>query len=166
MLAAQTPASALGLGRFGALDVEEPSSPRPAFRPPPARSLAAARTPACPAEARRAAFLARATELAAKDWPGGPPDAVRNFMLKMPTADGYAWITGDGVVWRRDILYTYGGGITLTHTTTDRAELERYDPWSQLPCLDHEARLHTLHRTTKPQRRAQRASVAGPGVRR
>ena len=92
--------------------------PRPAFRPPPARSLAAARRRRRLAQPKRgrAAFLARAAELAAKDWPGGPPDAVRNFMLKMPTADGYAQITGDGVVWRRDILYTYGGGITLTHT--------------------------------------------------
>jgi len=165
MLAAQ-PASALGLGgRFAALEVEEPAPPRVAFRLPPARSLAPSATPSDPAEARRAAFLARVAEQLAKHgalgYPHAPPDA-RNYMLKTPTADGYAWVTGNGVVWRRDILYTYGGGITLKHTITDPAELARYDPWAQPPCHDHEARLHALHRTTRPQRNARRPPRAPP----
>ena len=165
MLAAQ-PTSALnhglGLGgRFAALEVEEPAPPRVAFRLPPS----APPSPSDSAEARRAAFEARVAEKLAKDsalgYPHAAPDA-RNYMLKIPTADGYAWITGNCVVWRRDILYTYGGGITLKHTITDPAELARYDPWAQPPCHDHEARLHTLHRTTRPQRNARRPPRAPP----
>lgn len=169
MLAAQ-PASALGLGlglggRFAALEVEEPAPLRVAFRLPPARSLAPSAPPPDSPEARRAAFEARVAECLAEHGALGythaAPDA-RNYMLKIPTADGHAWVTGNCVVWRRDILYTYGGGITLTHTITDPAELRRYDPWAQPPCHDHEARLHALHHTTKPRRHGRRPPRAPP----
>ena len=140
-----------------ALDVEEPSLPRPRRRP-----LARWR--------RRAGLPFRSPrgQMPARGRAGGQglaarAGAVRNFMLKMPTADGYAWVTGNCVVWRRDILYTYGGGITLKHTITDRAELERYDPWRSRPAST--TRRGSTRCTARPSRSrsgARRARVRRP----